>query len=98
MQWSAKSDQLNANVVSWDAGGGVGAHVNDALDVVIAVLAGSGYLDIDGTVLTLEPGLVTLIQRGTRRAITAGSAGLRYVTCHQARLGAMHVTGVRTIP
>ena len=44
------SGDLNANLnlVRFDAGGGVGEHVNDEVDVLFVVVVGSGFVSVDG--------------------------------------------------
>jgi mannose-6-phosphate isomerase-like protein (cupin superfamily) len=39
---------LNANLVRFGAGRGVGEHVNDETDVVFVFVAGSGFVEADG--------------------------------------------------
>ena len=41
------SGDLNANLVRFDAGGGVGEHVNQELDVVFVGVAGSGLVRVE---------------------------------------------------
>lgn len=79
------SDDLNANVVAWPAGDGVGEHVNAAVDVLIVVTAGALTLTVDGAAHALVTGDAMLVPKGARRAIAAGPGGVRYLTCHRAR-------------
>ena len=79
------SQDLNANVVAWPAGDGVGGHVNTALDVLIIVTVGALTLTLDGANHALVAGDALLVPKGARRAITAGPEGVRYLTCHRAR-------------
>ncbi|MFW2381631.1 MAG: cupin domain-containing protein [Acidimicrobiales bacterium] len=76
---------LDANFVGFDAGQGVGEHVNDEVDVLIVVLSGGGEVRIDDTVSELGPDYVALIPRGCRRSIAAGSAGISYMSVHRRR-------------
>ena len=43
------------------------------------VLDGGGTMDVDGEVLDLGPGSLVSVAPGTRRTITVGPAGLRYL-------------------
>jgi uncharacterized cupin superfamily protein len=83
--WGMASPDLNATLLAWPSGHGVGAHVNAELDVLVIVLAGDGSALIDGEAHALAPGSAILIPRGARRAITAGDAGLRYLSVHRRR-------------
>jgi quercetin dioxygenase-like cupin family protein len=86
VQWTlGPSGDLNANVVHLDAGHGVGAHVNDEVDVLLVVLAGSGTATVDGSVILLAPGVVVHLPRGSRRRVDAGDEGLRHLTVHRRR-------------
>lgn len=76
--------QLNVNLVAWNKGYGVASHVNDAVDVALIVLSGTGTLTVDQTVIRLEVGTIALIPRGTTRSIAADTR-LAYVTVHRAR-------------
>lgn len=77
--------ELNVNLVVLLAGTSVEAHVNDAVEVAIVVLAGAGLAEIDGQRHTLAPGAMLLIPRGARRELRASSSRFVYVTCHQRR-------------
>jgi len=83
--WGMASPDLNATLLAWPPGHGVEAHVNAELDVLVIVLAGDGSAIIDGEAHALAPGSALLIPRATRRAITAGAAGLRYLSVHRRR-------------
>jgi quercetin dioxygenase-like cupin family protein len=83
--WSASPEGLHTNLVVLDAGGTIPAHRNDAIDVLVVVLAGTGTLTVDETPVGLAPSAALLVPRGTKRAIRAGADGLRYLTIHAAR-------------
>jgi uncharacterized cupin superfamily protein len=83
--WGMASSDLNATLLAWPPGRGVDAHVNAELDVLVVVLEGDGSAIIDGQAHALAPGSAILIPRATRRAITAGDGGLRYLSVHRRR-------------
>jgi mannose-6-phosphate isomerase-like protein (cupin superfamily) len=83
--WGMASTDLNATLLSWTPGHEVSEHVNGELDVLVIVLGGSGSAVIDGESHDLAAGNALLIPRGTRRRITAGDAGLRYLSVHRRR-------------
>jgi mannose-6-phosphate isomerase-like protein (cupin superfamily) len=85
--WSAAGADLNANLLAWPPGGGVGEHRNHERDVLLVVVGGGGTLVIDGRPLTLRAPQLVLVPRGAARAITAGPEGLRYVSAHRRREG-----------
>ena len=83
--WGMASADLNATLLSWPAGHEVVEHVNAELDVLIVVLGGSGTALVDGETHDLAAGRALLIGRGTRRRITPGENGLRYLSVHRRR-------------
>lgn len=87
------STDLNATLLVWPPGHEVAEHVNAELDVLVVVLKGHGTVTIDGDPQQLVAGSAILIPRGTRRAIEAGSNGLRYLSVHRAR-GPLQVQGI----
>jgi quercetin dioxygenase-like cupin family protein len=86
VQWAlAGSDDLNANLVALGPDGEIGEHVNDAVDVLVVVLAGAGSMTVEDDRHPLAAGGVVLVPRGARRRIDAGDDGLRYLTVHRRR-------------
>ena len=84
---SATSDDLNVNLLAVPAGQGIPAHVNDEVDVLLVVLAGTATIDVDEQELRLGAGQALLLPKGTRRAIRATGTDLTYLTCHRRRPG-----------
>ena len=86
VQWTLKaSTDLNANLVWLAPGHEVGEHLNDAVDVLVVVLAGEGRVEVDGDPIPVAPQTVVHVAKGSRRRIEAGEAGLRYLTVHRRR-------------
>jgi mannose-6-phosphate isomerase-like protein (cupin superfamily) len=85
--WGAASEDLNATVLVWPAGEGPPEHVNESIDVLYVVVAGSATLIVDGASRDLEPGEATIVDKGARRGLVAGPDGVRYVTAHVRRGG-----------
>jgi quercetin dioxygenase-like cupin family protein len=83
--WGMQSDELNATLLVWPPGGGVAEHTNDQLEVVMVVLEGSARVRLDGSEHQLEANQLLVISRGRARAITAGPAGVRYLSVHRRR-------------
>ncbi len=83
--WGMQSDDLNATLLAWPPGGVVAEHVNDELDVIMVVLAGSADVQLDGAEHRLGPEQLLLIPRGCARAVTAGPGGVRYLSVHRRR-------------
>ena len=83
--WGMASTDLNATLLAWPSGQGVAEHVNAELDVLLVVLDGRASAIIDGACHDLAGGSAILIPRGTRRAITAGDRGVRYLSVHRRR-------------
>ncbi|MYX33872.1 MULTISPECIES: cupin domain-containing protein [unclassified Streptomyces] len=89
--WRLGADrrQLDANVIRLPAGTEVRPHVEADLDVLLYVVDGGGHLSGDdgGRQTTLAPGALAWLPRGTCRALSAGGAGLTYLTVHARRPG-----------
>jgi len=85
--WGAKSADLNATLLEWPAGGGPPEHVNDHLDVLYVFLEGSATLCVDGESREFGAGEATIADKGARRALVAGTSGVRYLTAHVRRGG-----------
>ena len=85
--WGAESDDLNATMLVWPAGDGPAAHVNDSRDVLYVVLEGDATLMLDGEPHTVAAGDALIVDKGVRRALVAGTDGVRYVTAHVRRGG-----------
>jgi mannose-6-phosphate isomerase-like protein (cupin superfamily) len=83
--WSARSDDLNVNVVVWPPGAGVDPHVNSERDVLWIVLEGRGEFVVDGRAHQVSAGWGTLVPAGCERAARAGPDGLRYASVHLRR-------------
>ncbi|HEX5973581.1 MAG TPA: cupin domain-containing protein [Rubrobacteraceae bacterium] len=79
------SGDLNANLVHFDAGGGVGEHVNDEVDVLFVGVGGSGSVRVDGQEHPLFAGTLVFVPRGVRRSTVALSDGFAYLTVHRRR-------------
>jgi mannose-6-phosphate isomerase-like protein (cupin superfamily) len=83
--WGLASDDLNATLLAWDAGDGPPEQVNDERDVLIFVVDGAATVTIDGDVRELGRGDAVIVAKGSRRKVTAGRAGARYVSVHLRR-------------
>ncbi|MEW2527422.1 hypothetical protein [Streptomyces sp. NPDC047071] len=79
--------QLDANLIRLPPSGGVAAHVEHSLDVLLVVVAGDGRLDGDTEQLALAAGSVAWLPRSSRRGLSAGAHGLVYLTVHARRPG-----------
>lgn len=87
-----ESDDLNANLVRFEAGGGVGEHVNAEVDVLILGVSGSGLVNVDGEEHSLSSGVMVFVPRGARRSTRATSEGLAYLSVHRRR-GPLRIGG-----
>ncbi|HEX5469056.1 MAG TPA: hemerythrin domain-containing protein [Gaiellaceae bacterium] len=85
--WGTASADLNATLLGWPAGGGVGEHVNHERDVLIVVLAGAATLVLDGEPQPLAEGSAVIVPKGAGRSIAAGPEGVRYLSAHLRRAG-----------
>lgn len=87
--YSLTSADLNVNLVRFDGGRGVPAHVNDALDVLLVAVSGAGLVEIDGETRPFVAGQLCLVPAGARRAIRSAGGPFAYLTCHRRRPGLM---------
>jgi quercetin dioxygenase-like cupin family protein len=71
--------------VRFDAGGGVGEHVNEELDVIFVGVAGSGVVRVEGDEHPLSAGTLVIVPKGVRRSTHASSDGFAYLTVHRRR-------------
>jgi mannose-6-phosphate isomerase-like protein (cupin superfamily) len=76
---------LDANLVRLEPGGCIGEHVNDDVDVLVFVRSGTGQLGLGETLVDLASDHLVLIPQGVRRSITAGPAGITYLSVHRRR-------------
>ena len=83
---------LNANLVRFGAGGGVGEHVNDEVDVLIVGVSGSGLVGVDGEEHPVANGRMVFVPRGARRYTRAVSGELVYLSVHRRR-GPLRIGG-----
>lgn len=79
--------QLDANVLNLPAGQTIGTHAEPDLDVLLVIVAGCGTLGTETGRLTLLPGELVWLPRGSTRSLTAGTDGLAYLTVHRRRPG-----------
>jgi quercetin dioxygenase-like cupin family protein len=83
--WTTQSDDLNVNLLVFEKGEGIEAHVNPEVDVLLVGIDGDGTVEIDGAPHPLRAGELVMIPKGARRAIRAGSGRFAYLTCHRRR-------------
>ena len=76
---------LNANLVRFPRGEGVGDHVNGEVDVLFVGVSGSGVVEVDGREHALEAGVLVLVPRGARRSTRGISESFSYLTVHRRR-------------
>ena len=81
---------LNANLVRFGPGRGVGEHVNDEVDVVFVGVSGSGFVEIESQRHALGAGTLVCIPKGLRRSTRSLSEDFAYLTVHRRR-ETMHV-------
>ena len=84
--WTLRgSGDLNANLVAFPWGEGVGEHVNGEVDVLFVGVSGSGVVEVDGREHALGAGVLVLAPRGARRATRSASPDFSYLTVHRRR-------------
>lgn len=84
--WSAPHDgDLDVNLVQLGPAGEIARHVNHEVDVLLVVERGEAVVTLDATAVSMGPGSVVLVPRGTARSIVAGGAGVAYLSVHRRR-------------
>ncbi len=88
---------LNANLVRFPRGEGVGEHVNGEVDVLFLGVSGSGVVEVDGREHALGAGFLVLAPAGARRATRSQSSDFAYLTVHKRRGPTRLGTGEREL-
>ena len=84
--WSLQgSEDLNANLIRFPSGGGVGEHVNEEVDVLMIGIDGHGKVVVDGTEQHLSAGVLVFVPKGARRSVRSGSDSFSYLSAHRLR-------------
>jgi quercetin dioxygenase-like cupin family protein len=78
-------EDLNANLVHFGAGRGVGEHGNDEVDVVFVGVSGAGFVEVDGRAHALEAGKLVFVPKGAKRSTRGASENFAYLTVHGRR-------------
>lgn len=87
--WQPDTDDVHMNVIVLRAGEQIARNVNQALDVIVTCLRGSGKISIDDEQVDVQSGSIVLIRKGAERVIQAGNDGMVYTTVHRKRGGIM---------
>ncbi len=80
-----ESDDLNANLVRFGPGQGVGEDVNNEVDVVFVGISGSGVVEVGGEERALSAGKMVFVPKGAGRSTRGTSEGFAYLTVHGRR-------------
>jgi len=83
--WGIETEDLNATLLAWPAGGATPEHANSHRDVLLVVLEGSATVTVDGEEDVVHAGHAVTIRKGSVRRIVAGAGGVRYLTVHVRR-------------
>lgn len=79
------SGDLNANLVQFPSGGGVGEHINEEVDVVMVGIAGYGTVTVEGREHHLCAGGMVFVPKGEHRSVRGESDGFAYLSIHRSR-------------
>lgn len=80
-----EGEDLNANLVRFPSGGGVGEHTNEEVDVILVGVAGVGSVVLDGEKHRLEAGGLVFLPKGVSRGIRSHSEDFAYLSVHRRR-------------
>lgn len=84
--WTLEAgEDLNANLVRFAAGQGVGEHVNDEVDVVFVGVSGVGSVIVEGEEHGLSGGTLVFVPKESRRSTRSSSEDFGYLTVHRRR-------------
>ena len=91
--WTLEAgSELNANLVRFETGDGVGEHVNDEVDVIILGISGSGFVDVDGREHPVSTGTMIFVPKGARRSTRSASGDFAYLRVLRRR-GPLQIGG-----
>lgn len=91
--WTLEASRdLNANLVRFGAGAGVGEHVNEDVDVLIVGVSGVGLVGVDGEEHGVANGDAVFVPRGSKRYTRAVSEDFAYLSVHRRR-GPLRIGG-----
>ncbi len=79
------SEDLNANLVRFPSGEGVGEHVNKQVDVVMVGIDGSGTVTVDGEKHHLAAKSMVFVPKDARRSVKSESDEFAYLSIHRSR-------------
>jgi quercetin dioxygenase-like cupin family protein len=81
-----ETEDLDINLVRFEAGAGVASHVNREVDVLMVVIQGEGILVEGDLEHALRAGQAALIPKGVERAVrSAGDTAFAYLSIHRRR-------------
>lgn len=80
-----ESEDLNANLIRFPSGGGVGEHVNEEVDVIMVGVARLGIVTVGEEEHRLSAGGLVFIPRGERRSVRSTSDEFAYLSVHRRR-------------
>jgi quercetin dioxygenase-like cupin family protein len=83
--FSLESQDLDCNVLRFDAGEGVPLHLNAQVDVAGIVLEGTGFLQVDGRQYHLNEGDFFYIPKGAARKLRSAGGPFTYLSFHARR-------------
>ena len=83
--WSVSPPGFHTNLVALAPERTIEVHRNDAVDVLVVVLAGSANVTVDDRPNEVAATSALLVPRGTTRGVAAGPDGVRYLTIHAER-------------
>jgi mannose-6-phosphate isomerase-like protein (cupin superfamily) len=83
--FSLESTDLDCNFLRFDRGEGVPLHINAQVDVAGIVLAGEGFLQVDGRQYLLGEGDFFYVPKGTARKLRSAGGPFAYLSFHARR-------------
>jgi quercetin dioxygenase-like cupin family protein len=83
--FSLESPDLDSNYLRFDKGEGVPLHINAQVDVAGVVLAGEGFLQVDGQQYLLSEGDFFYIPKGAARKLRSSGGPFAYLSFHARR-------------
>lgn len=84
--WGCDTGDLNGTYLVLSEGERTPLHVNDAVDVIMVVLSGTGVLTVNGVEHELNAGSVAVMRRGDARGLLATSGPFSYLNVHRRRV------------
>jgi len=89
--FGGECEDLDYTLLQWTKGLSIQPHINNEVDVIMIVFAGSGIVTVDDQSIDVSKGKTLVIPKGAKRSIQSTSNDFRYLNIHKRRRSLMPV-------